>query len=234
MLRSSPALAALLAETRAVKRRMPSERARSGNWPATRCPVPALIVVDDGDGDLSGLRVLGVPDVAGNARAAPAGVVQRAERLMVVVVDVGEVAQLRAGQFVLSRSNRIWRDRAPGRAKPSASSAASSLRTRRISTVDPSRSTTGLPFTAGRDRWPSRRLLPGRSASASEDGHLAIRDCRVAPNHGCPVKDHDAVLVGDRGRERGNRFVDPDRGDHRFGGDHVPGLDRRAEGPVDV
>jgi hypothetical protein len=54
-----------------------------------------LPVVDDGDRDLSRLRVVGIADVAGNAHAVPADLVQRAERLMVVVVDVGEVAQLR-------------------------------------------------------------------------------------------------------------------------------------------
>jgi hypothetical protein len=57
---------------------------------------PALPVIDDGDRDLGGLRVVGVPDVAGDADTAPAGMIKRAERLMVVVVvvDVGEVAQL--------------------------------------------------------------------------------------------------------------------------------------------
>jgi hypothetical protein len=60
-----------------------------------------LPVIDDGDRDLSRLRVVGIPDVAGDAHAVPAGLVQRAERLMVVVVDVGEVAQLRRRQFFL-------------------------------------------------------------------------------------------------------------------------------------
>src|SRR6266516_618087 len=63
---------------------------------------PALPVVDDGDGDLGGLWVFSVADVAGDAHAAPVGVVQRAERLVIVVVDLGEVAQLRGGQFFLS------------------------------------------------------------------------------------------------------------------------------------
>jgi hypothetical protein len=54
----------------------------------------ALPVVDDGDGDLGRVRVVAVPDVPGDAHAAPAGVVQRAERLVVVVVHIGEVAQL--------------------------------------------------------------------------------------------------------------------------------------------
>jgi len=111
---------------------------------------PALPVVDDGDGDLGGLGVFGVPDIAGDAYAAPVGVIQRTERLVVVVVDVGEVAQLRRGQFLLFVRNRIWRDASLSRAKPSASSGASALRTCRISTADPSRSTTVLPLAAGR------------------------------------------------------------------------------------
>jgi hypothetical protein len=40
------------------------------------------------------VRVVTVPDVPGDAHAAPAGVVQRADRLVIAVVDVGEVAQL--------------------------------------------------------------------------------------------------------------------------------------------
>jgi len=55
---------------------------------------PALPVVDDGNRDFGGLRVVGVADVAGDADTASVGVVQCAERLVVVVVDVGEVAQL--------------------------------------------------------------------------------------------------------------------------------------------
>jgi hypothetical protein len=54
----------------------------------------ALPVVDDGDGDLGRAPVVAVPDVPRDAHAAPAGVVQRAERLVVVVVDVGEISQL--------------------------------------------------------------------------------------------------------------------------------------------
>jgi hypothetical protein len=53
-----------------------------------------LPVVDDGDRDLGGLRVGGVADVAGDADTAPVRMIQRAERLVVVVVDVGKVAQL--------------------------------------------------------------------------------------------------------------------------------------------
>jgi len=60
-----------------------------------------LPVIDDGERDLSRLRVVGIPDIAGNAHAAPAGQVQRTERLMVVVVEVGKVAQLRRRQFFL-------------------------------------------------------------------------------------------------------------------------------------
>src|SRR5262249_60101680 len=62
----------------------------------------ALPVVDDGDGDLGGVRVVGVPDVAGDAHAVPAGLIQSAERLVVVVVDIGGVAQLRRGQLIFS------------------------------------------------------------------------------------------------------------------------------------
>jgi hypothetical protein len=58
-------------------------------------------LVDDSDRNLGGLRVFGVPDLAGDAHAAPVGVVQCAERLAVMVIDVGEVAQLRRGQFLL-------------------------------------------------------------------------------------------------------------------------------------
>jgi len=60
-----------------------------------------LPVIDDGDRDLSCLRVAGIPDIAGDAHAVPAGPVQRTDRLMVVVVDVGEVAQLRRRQIFL-------------------------------------------------------------------------------------------------------------------------------------
>jgi hypothetical protein len=45
----------------------------------------ALPVVDDGDGDLGGVRVAGVADVAGDADAAAVGLVQRAERLAAFV-----------------------------------------------------------------------------------------------------------------------------------------------------
>jgi len=60
-----------------------------------------LPVIDDGDRDLSRLRIAGIADIAGDAHALPAGLVQRAERFMVVVVDVGEVAHLRRRQFFL-------------------------------------------------------------------------------------------------------------------------------------
>jgi hypothetical protein len=55
---------------------------------------PPLPVVDDGDRDFGGPRVVGVPDVARDTDTTPVGVIQRAERLVVVVVDIGEVAQL--------------------------------------------------------------------------------------------------------------------------------------------
>jgi O-antigen biosynthesis protein WbqV len=43
---------------------------------------------------LGGLRVVGVADVAGDTDTAPVGMIQRAERLVVVVVNVGKVTQL--------------------------------------------------------------------------------------------------------------------------------------------
>jgi hypothetical protein len=60
-----------------------------------------LPVIDDGDRDLSRLRVVDIADIAGDAHAVPAGPVQRSQCLMVVVVDVGKVAQLRRRQFLL-------------------------------------------------------------------------------------------------------------------------------------
>jgi hypothetical protein len=60
-----------------------------------------LPAIDDGDRDLSCLRVVGIPDITGDAHAVPADPVQRTERLMVVVVDIGKVAQLRRRQFFL-------------------------------------------------------------------------------------------------------------------------------------
>jgi hypothetical protein len=60
-----------------------------------------LPVIDDGDCDLSRLRVVGIADIEGDAHAAATGPVHRAERLMVVVVDVGKVAQLCCRQFFL-------------------------------------------------------------------------------------------------------------------------------------
>ena len=56
---------------------------------------PALPVIGDRDGDVGGVRVIGVPDEPGDAHPTPVAVIQGAERLVVVVVEVGEVAQLR-------------------------------------------------------------------------------------------------------------------------------------------
>src|SRR6185437_6907939 len=55
----------------------------------------ALPVVGDGDRDLGGLRVVSIPDITGDTHAAPLGGAERADRLVVVVVHVGQVAQLR-------------------------------------------------------------------------------------------------------------------------------------------
>ena len=59
---------------------------------------PALPFVDDGDGNLGSLRVFGMPDVASHAEATAIDRIQCAQRLVVVVVDLGEVTQLRRGQ----------------------------------------------------------------------------------------------------------------------------------------
>jgi hypothetical protein len=59
---------------------------------------PALPVIDDGDGDFGALWVLGVPDEASDAKAATVDRIQGAERLVVVVVDRGQVTHLGRSQ----------------------------------------------------------------------------------------------------------------------------------------
>ncbi len=59
----------------------------------------ALPVVNDDDGNFGGFRIAGLTDVASDAQAAPVDLVQRAKRLVVVVVDLSEVAQLRREQL---------------------------------------------------------------------------------------------------------------------------------------
>ena len=54
----------------------------------------ALPVVDDGDGRLGDRGLLGQADVAGDADARAALRVARADRLVVDVVDLGEVGEL--------------------------------------------------------------------------------------------------------------------------------------------
>ena len=56
---------------------------------------PPLPVIDDRDGDVGGVRVIGIPDEPGDAHPAPVAGIQGAERLVVVMVEVGKVAQLR-------------------------------------------------------------------------------------------------------------------------------------------
>ena len=100
-LRSSAVIATLSAETRAVKRRMPSWRARCGQPGEQLVAQPAALpVISDRDGDFGRVRVSFVPDVTGHSDAAPV-TIQCAERLVVMVVDVGEVAQLGRRQLVL-------------------------------------------------------------------------------------------------------------------------------------
>ena len=55
----------------------------------------AVPVVGDRDGNIGGPRIGWVPDIAGNAHAAPVAAIQRAERFVIVVIQLGEVAQLR-------------------------------------------------------------------------------------------------------------------------------------------
>jgi len=59
----------------------------------------ALPVIDDGDGDFCSLGVFGVPDVASDSESTTISRVERTKRLVVVVVDLGEVTQLRGGQI---------------------------------------------------------------------------------------------------------------------------------------
>ncbi len=58
----------------------------------------ALPLIDDGDGDICPLRVFDVPDVSSDAKAAAIDRIYGAKGLMVVVIDLGEVTQLRGGQ----------------------------------------------------------------------------------------------------------------------------------------
>jgi len=59
---------------------------------------PALPLIDDGDSNFGSLWVLGVPDVASDAKAATIDRIQGADCLVVVVVDRGQVTQLRRSQ----------------------------------------------------------------------------------------------------------------------------------------
>src|SRR6476659_1197944 len=68
----------------------------------------------------------------------------------------------------------------------------------------------------------------------SKERISTLGDRRVAPNDGCALEDHDAVLIGDHRREIGDRLVISYRGDLHLGRDLVTGPDRRPEAPVDV
>jgi hypothetical protein len=61
-----------------------------------------LPVIDDGDGDFGALGIVDIPDVASDAMAPTMDGIHCAERLVVVVVDPGEVAQLLRRQRLLA------------------------------------------------------------------------------------------------------------------------------------
>jgi hypothetical protein len=62
-----------------------------------RAKATALPGVDDRDGDVGGLRVCGIPDVACYAHTPPVSPVHCADRLVIMVIDLGQIAQLRRG-----------------------------------------------------------------------------------------------------------------------------------------
>jgi hypothetical protein len=53
--------------------------------------------LEDGDRDLRAVTSFAIPDVAGDAHALAAAWIDRQQRLVITVVDFGEVAELRRG-----------------------------------------------------------------------------------------------------------------------------------------
>jgi hypothetical protein len=99
-------------------------------------------VVDNGDRDLCGLVVVNRSDEPRDAHTTTVGA-QREDRLVIVMVDIGEVANFCVGKLVLPDEEARCRDSALNRAKPSNSSGPSPTPICRRSTVQPSRRTSG-------------------------------------------------------------------------------------------
>jgi hypothetical protein len=82
----------LLASIKAVKVRTPSSRARTDRLQQERAKAASLPFVDHGDGNLGRIGPLGAADVARDADAL-ARLVEGEHRLMVAMVEVGQVTQ---------------------------------------------------------------------------------------------------------------------------------------------
>ncbi len=92
------------ARTRAEKRSTPSSRARSASRREQRRAQPAALrVVGDRHRRLGEAAILAVAHEAGHADPAPVGGVERDQRLVVVVVDLGQVRELGVGEPGLRR-----------------------------------------------------------------------------------------------------------------------------------
>ena len=96
---STSCICSLLASSSAVKRSTPSSRARSASSCAEcRAEAPALPLVDHGHRGLGAGRRRRAGR-SGRRRPPPPVRVERDQRLVVVVVDLGQVAQLRLGEL---------------------------------------------------------------------------------------------------------------------------------------
>ena len=90
----------LWASISAVKRLMPSAWGGTVGEPAHQglADSAALPGFEDREGDLGAVAALGVPNVAGDADASSALGIDRQERLVIVMIDLGQVAQLGGAQ----------------------------------------------------------------------------------------------------------------------------------------
>jgi hypothetical protein len=82
----------LLASINAVNVRTPSSRARTDRLQQERAEAASLPAVDHGDGNLGRIGLHGAAHIARDADAL-ARLVERDHRLMVAMVEVGQVAQ---------------------------------------------------------------------------------------------------------------------------------------------